>query len=59
MAGEQEQRVGAGAVIFVPSGEARGIKAETRFVAAHIVTPPPTAADHSEVTSKLQQGVWR
>lgn len=59
VAGNQEVRVGPGAVIFVPSGEARGIRAETRFIALHTVTPPPTAADHTEVATNGQQGIWR
>jgi hypothetical protein len=44
---------------FIPSGEARGIKAETRMVALHVVSPPPTDADHVEVMSKLQRGTWK
>ena len=59
VAGDREERVGAGALAFIPSGEARGIKAETRMVALHVVSPPPTDADHVEVMSKLQQGVWK
>jgi len=56
--GEQEKEVGSGAIVFVPAGEARGLKAETQMVVLHVVTPPPTEADHVEVRRKLQNGLW-
>lgn len=28
-------------------------------VALHVVSPPPTDADHAEVRSKLQRGTWK
>ena len=59
VAGAQEEHVSAGAIAFIPAGEARGLKAETRLVALHVVTPPPTEADHAGVTEKLKQGVWK
>lgn len=59
VAGEDEQRVGPGAVAFVPAGEARGIKAETRLVLMHVVTPPPTDEDHVQVMAGLKRGAWR
>ncbi len=59
VAGEEEQRVGPGAVAFVPAGEARGIKAETRLVLMHVVAPPPTEEDHAQVMVGLQRGAWR
>ena len=59
VAGDREERVGPGGMAFIPSGEARGIKAETRMIALHVVSPPPTDADHVEVMSKLQQGTWK
>ena len=59
IAGEREERIGAGAIAFIPAGEARGLKAESRIVALHVVSPPPTDADHVEVMSKLQQGIWK
>ncbi|HTN71450.1 MAG TPA: cupin domain-containing protein [Methylomirabilota bacterium] len=58
-AGEQEVKVGPGAMAFIRAGEARGLKAESHMVALHIVSPPPTDSDHVEVMSKLQKGVWR
>jgi hypothetical protein len=46
-------------VIFVPAGEARGLRAETRLVALHVVGPPPTEKDHFEVMAKLKDGKWQ
>ena len=59
VAGDQEAEVGPGAIVIVPAGAARGVKARTRLVAVHLVSPPPTEADHAEVQTKLQQGSWR
>lgn len=59
VAGEKEERLGPGTVAFIPAGEARGIKAETRLVLLHVVTPPPTEADHAEVKKGLMRGTWR
>jgi quercetin dioxygenase-like cupin family protein len=59
VAGDQEAEVGPGAIVLVPAGAARGVKARTRLVAVHLVSPPPTEADHTQVQAKLQQGTWR
>jgi len=59
VAGADEQPIGPGAVAFVPAGEARGIRAETRLVLLHVVTPPPTQEDHVQVMAGLQHGAWR
>lgn len=59
VAGEHETDIGPGAIAFVPAGEARGIRAETRLVLLHVVTPSPTEADHLEVMAGLQRGTWR
>lgn len=58
-AGKREERIGPGSVAFVPSGEDRGLKPETRMVALHVVSPPPTEVDHVDVAAKLNKGVWR
>lgn len=54
-AGDREVNVQQGSMIFVESGEARGIRAKTRMVAIHVVTPPPSQADHAEVMARLQE----
>lgn len=59
VAGEQEVKVGPGALIFVKAGELRGIQAQSRLVALHVVSPLPTDADHSEVMAGLARGSWR
>jgi quercetin dioxygenase-like cupin family protein len=59
VAGEGERPLVPGTVAFVPAGEARGIKATTRLVLLHVVTPPPTDADHVQVASGLQRGAWQ
>ncbi len=60
VAGAEEAAVGPGAVSFVPAGEARGLHANgERLVALHVVSPPPTAEDHTKVMAGLQRGSWR
>ena len=59
VAGDEEAEVGPGAVVIVPAGASRGVRATTRLVAVHVVSPPPTEADHAEVQAKLRQGSWR
>jgi quercetin dioxygenase-like cupin family protein len=59
VAGDQEAEVRPGAVVIVPAGAARGVKATTRLVALHLVSPPPTEADHAQVQAGLRQGSWR
>jgi quercetin dioxygenase-like cupin family protein len=59
VAGEQEGAARPGTAVFVPAGEARGLKAQTRIVALHVVSPPPTDVDHVEVAARLKQGDWQ
>ena len=59
VAGEREEAVRPGAVAFVPAGESRGLKAQTRLLALHVVTPLPTQADHAGVAAGLAKGEWR
>ncbi len=59
VAGQHEQSVGPGAIVVVPAHQARGVKATTRMVAVHVVSPPPGEMDHSAVQSGLQRGSWR
>jgi quercetin dioxygenase-like cupin family protein len=59
VAGESEATVGPGAIVVAPAGQARGVKATTRLVAVHLVSPPPTEADHAEVQRGFQRGTWR
>lgn len=59
VAGEREEQIRPGVIAFIPAGEARGIKAATRLVLLHVVTPPPTDADHSQVAAGLERGDWK
>jgi quercetin dioxygenase-like cupin family protein len=59
VAGDVQEAIHPGAVVFVPAREARRVKAETRLVALHLVSPPPTEKDHFEVMAKLKQGNWQ
>src|ERR1041385_1597239 len=56
---QQEHHVGPGAIVVVPAGQSRGVRAATRLVAVHVVSPPPSEADHAEVQAGLLQGTWR
>src|SRR6266540_6538747 len=49
VAGETESSVKPGAIVVVPAGEQRGVKASTRMVAVHVVAPPPGESDHTAV----------
>lgn len=59
MAGDRQETVHPGSVIFVPAGEARGLRADTKLVALHVVSPPPTERDHVEVMARLKEGRWK
>ena len=59
IAGDHEAIVGPGAIAFAAAGEARGLQARTRLVAVHVVSPPPTEADHASVMAGLARGSWR
>lgn len=45
-AGDQIHSVKAGDIVIIPAGSERGVRARTRLVALHVVSPPPTEADH-------------
>lgn len=53
-AGSEEHQLVPSAWAFVPAGEPRGIRAETRLVCLLAVSPPPTAAEHSAVPTGRQ-----
>jgi quercetin dioxygenase-like cupin family protein len=56
---KEEHRVGPGAIVVVPAGQSRGVRAITRLVAVHVVSPPPGESDHADVQAGLRQGTWR
>ena len=55
VAGDREEPIRPGSIGFVPAGCRRGVRATTRLVALHTVSPPPTAQDHAQVAAQLQQ----
>lgn len=57
--GDAEEAIGPGTVAFVAAGEKRGVRADTRLVILHVVTPRPTAEDHAQVMAGLQAGTWK
>lgn len=59
VAGDREIPFQPGTAACVAAGEARGLKADTQTVAFFVVTPPPTAADHTQVAAGLRQGRWQ
>ncbi|MDH2902138.1 MAG: DUF2249 domain-containing protein [archaeon] len=58
VAGERKVDVKAGDLVIVPKGEKRGIRAISDMEVLHLVSPPPTDADHEEVAQKLSQGAF-
>ena len=51
-AGDVVYDLRAGDVAVIPSGQTRGLRARGgRMVALHVVSPPPTAADHAAVAA--------
>jgi quercetin dioxygenase-like cupin family protein len=59
VAGDREEPAQPGTTMFVPAGEARGLRADTRLLALHVVSPPPTDADHVEIAARLKAGTWK
>ncbi len=51
--GHDEVLLRPGSIGFVPAGMRRGVKATTRMVALHTVSPPPTVQDHAQVAAQL------
>lgn len=55
----REQRIVPGTLAFIPAGESRGLKADTRLILLHVVTPSPGNADHVQVVAGLAKGAWK
>lgn len=58
LAGEDRFPLEAGQLVVVPAGVRRGILSRTDMTVLHVVSPPPTAADHAQVKAGLQKGVF-
>jgi len=60
VAGDQDlEHAGAGALLVVEAGQARGIRAEERTLVLVVVSPPPTQEDHVELAEHFKRGTWR
>jgi quercetin dioxygenase-like cupin family protein len=56
VAGETRRHVKEGDLVVVPRKVARGVKAKTDMVVLHVVSPPPTEADHGDMAARIARG---
>ena len=56
VAGEERRRVREGDLVVVPRKMKRGVKAKTDMVILHVVSPPPTQADHGDMAARIARG---
>ncbi len=56
VAGEKRRHVREGDLVVVPRKMARGVKAKTDLVVLHVVSPPPTEADHGDMAARIARG---
>ena len=56
VAGETRRHVREGDLVIVPRKVARGVKAKTDMVVLHVVSPPPTEADHGDMAARIARG---
>lgn len=56
VAGEERRRVREGDLVVVPRRMKRGVKARTDMVILHVVSPPPTQADHGDMAGRIARG---
>ena len=56
VAGEVRRPVKEGDLVVVPRKMKRGVKARTDMVILHVVSPPPTQADHGDMAARIARG---
>ena len=56
VAGEKRRHVMEGDLVVVPRKVARGVRAKTDMVVLHVVSPPPTEADHGDMAARIARG---
>lgn len=56
VAGKERRPVREGDLVVVPRKTARGVKAKTDLVVLHVVSPPPTEADHGDMAARIARG---
>ena len=56
VAGAERRRIREGDLVVVPRKLKRGVKAKTDMVILHVVSPPPTHADHGDMAARIARG---
>lgn len=56
VAGEERRKVREGDLVVVPRKVKRGVRAKTEMVILHVVSPPPTQADHGDMAARIARG---
>ncbi len=56
VAGEERRKVREGDLVVVPRKVKRGIRAKTDMAVLHVVSPPPTVADHGDMAARIARG---
>jgi len=56
VAGEERRRIREGDLVVVPRKMKRGVRAKTEMVVLHVVSPPPTPADHGDMAARIARG---
>lgn len=56
VAGDKRRSVKEGDLVVVPRKMARGVQAKTDMIVLHVVSPPPTEADHGDMAARIARG---
>ena len=56
VAGDRRHKVREGDLVVVPRKVKRGVRAKTDMVVLHVVSPPPTEADHGDMAARIARG---
>jgi quercetin dioxygenase-like cupin family protein len=56
VAGGDRRPLKEGDLVVVPRRIRRGVKAKTDMVILHVVSPPPTQADHGDMAGRIARG---
>jgi quercetin dioxygenase-like cupin family protein len=56
VAGKERRAVREGDLVVVPRKVRRGVRAKTDLLVLHVVSPPPTQADHGDMAGRIARG---
>jgi quercetin dioxygenase-like cupin family protein len=56
VAGDERRKVTEGDLVVVPRKMKRGVRAKTDMIVLHVVSPPPTQADHGDMAARIARG---